>query len=96
VDLSFADFSVGSIVGSIIGSIIGSMVGSIVGSAISALGCELFLFLLFSVVNVRSAVAWTMIYMPFINFLARVQEDGEVMQHFPFQNIVLCPPKSNF
>jgi hypothetical protein len=30
-----------------------------------------------------SAVAGTMIYMPLIRFPARVQEDGEVMEHFP-------------
>jgi hypothetical protein len=79
---------IGSIVGSaIIGSIVGSaIIGSIVGSAIIALGSELslFLFLPFSVVDDRSAVAGTMIYMPLISFPARVQEDGEVMEHFPF------------
>jgi hypothetical protein len=91
---------IGSIVGSaIIGSIVGSaIIGSIVGSAIIALGSELslFLFLPFSVVDDRSAVAGTMIYMPLISFPARVQEDGEVMEHFPFRNIVVCPPKSNW
>ena len=42
----------------------------------------------------RSAVAGTMIYMPLISFPARLNEDGEVMEHFPFLNIVVCPPKS--
>jgi len=76
----------------------GSIVGSIVGSAIIALGSELslLLFLLFSVVDGRSAVAGTIIYMPLISFLVRVQEDGEVMEHFPFRNIVVCSPKSNW
>ena len=36
---------------------------------------SLFRFLLFSVVDDRSAVAGTMTYMPLISFLARVQED---------------------
>jgi len=91
----FADSIVGSILGSIVGS---AIIGSIVGSAIIALGSELslFLFLPFSVVDDRSAVAGTMIYMPLISFPAKVQEDGEVMEHFPFRNIVICPPKSNW
>ena len=29
-------------------------------------------------------------YMPSISFPARVQEDGEVIEHFPFRNIVAC------
>jgi hypothetical protein len=90
---------VGSIVGSvIIGSIVGSaivgsvIVGSaIVGSAISTLELSLFLFFPFLVVD-KSAVAGTMIYMPLISFPARLQEDGEGMKHFPFRNIVVCPP----
>jgi hypothetical protein len=45
---------------------------------------SLFLFLPFSVGNDRSAVAGTMIYMPLTSFLVRVQEDGEVIEHFPF------------
>jgi len=101
---AFADSIVYSIVGlivgsAIIGSIVGSaIIGSIVGSAISALGSQLsfFLFLPFSIVDVRSAVAGTMIYMPLISFTARVEEDGEVMEHFPFRNIVICPPTSNW
>ena len=78
-----------SIVGSIIGLIIASIVASILG--------ELLLFLLFPllVVDDRSAVAGTMIYMPLISFPARQYEDGEVIEYFPFQNIVECPPKSN-
>jgi hypothetical protein len=57
-----------------------------VGSSICSLGGEvyLFLFLPFSVVDDRSVVAGTMIYMPLISFPARVQEDGEVMEYFPF------------
>jgi len=75
---------VGSIVGSaIVGLIIGSaIIGSIVGSAISTLELSLFLFFPFLVVD-KSVVAATMIYMPMISFPARVQEDGEVMEHFP-------------
>ena len=74
---------VGSIVGfAIVGSIVCSIVGSIVGSAIITLELSLFLFFPFSVVD-KSAVVGTMIYMPLISFPARVQEDGEVMEHFP-------------
>jgi len=99
---TFADSIVGSIEGWIVVSvIIGSIVGSViirslVGSAISALVSELsvFLFLPFSAVNDRSAVVGTVIYMPLISFPARVQEDGKVMDHFPFQNIVVCAAKS--
>ena len=56
----------------------GSIVGSIVG--------ELSLFLLFPflVVNDRSAVMGTIIYIPLSNFLARLQEDGEAMEHLLF------------
>jgi hypothetical protein len=74
VDLVFSDL------------IVCSIVGSIVGSSICALGSEvsLFLFLPFSVVDDRSAVAGTMINMPLISFQVRVQEDGEVIEHFPF------------
>jgi hypothetical protein len=101
---TFADSIVGSIVdlfvgSAIIGSIVGSaIIGLIVGSVISALESELslFLFLPFSVVDDRSVVAGTMIYMPLISFPARGQEDGKVMEHFPFRNIVVSPPKSNW
>ena len=77
-------------IGALDDSIIGSIVGSIVG--------ELSLILLFPflVVNDGSAVVGTMIYMPLISFPARLQEDGEVMKDFPFWNIVVCPPKSNW
>jgi tetrahydromethanopterin S-methyltransferase subunit C len=93
------DYSiVGSIVGSIVDSIVGSIVDSIVGSVVSTLGTEvsLFLFLPFLVVDDRSTIAGTMIYIPLVSFPARVQEDGKVIEHFPFQNIVVCPPKSNW
>ena len=60
----------------------------LVFAAVGALGGELslFLFFPFSVVDDSSAVvvAGTMIYMPLISFPVRVQEDGEVMEHFPF------------
>jgi len=94
---SIVDSIVGSIVGPIMGLIVGLIVGSIVGSAISTLGSELclVLFLTFSVVDDRSAVVGTVIYMPLISFRARVQEDAEVMDHLPCRNIVACPPKSN-
>ena len=97
----FVDAIIGLIVDSIVGSeivgpIVGSaIIGSIVGSAISTLELSLFLFFPFSVVD-KSAVVGTMIYMPLISFPARLPEDGEVMQHFPFRNIVVCPPKSNW
>ena len=61
----------------------GGFVDAIVGSAISTLELSHFLFFLFSVVD-KSAVAGTMIFMPSISFPARVQEDGEVKEHFPF------------
>ena len=50
----------------------------------------------FSVADDRSAIVGTMIYMPLISFPARLQEDGEVMEHSPFRNIFVCPPKSNW
>jgi len=61
------------------------------------LGSELslFRFLQLSVVDDRSAVAGPIIYIPLVSFLARVQEDSEVMEHFPFRNMVICPHKSN-
>jgi len=52
-----------------IGALDDSIVGLIVGSAI---GSELSLFLFFSVVDDRSAVVGTIIYMPFISFPARL------------------------
>jgi hypothetical protein len=57
----------------------------IIGSVISTLEIELslLLFLRFPVVDDRSAVAVTMIYMPLTSFLSRVQEDGKVMERFP-------------
>jgi hypothetical protein len=36
------------------------------------------------VVDDRSAVVGTILYMAFIGYLARVREDGEVKEHFPF------------
>ena len=60
-------------IGALDDSIVGSaIIGLIVGSAISTLEMSLFLFLPFSVVDDRSAVAGTMIYMPLISFSARV------------------------
>jgi hypothetical protein len=60
-----------------------------------SLGIELslFLFVPLVVVDDRRAVVGTMIYMPLTSFPERVQEDREVMEHFPSQNIVVCPPK---
>jgi len=74
------------------------IVGLVVGSVISSLetGLSLFLLFPFSVVDDRSAVAGTAMYMPLISLLARLLEDGEVMEHFPFRNILVCPPKSNW
>ena len=34
-----------------------------------------------------------MIYMPLISCPGRVQQDGKVMEDFPFSSIVVCPPK---
>jgi hypothetical protein len=79
-------------------SLVGSVVDfAFIGSVISTLESELshFLFFPFSAVD-RSAVVETMIYMPLISFLARLKEDGEVMEHFQFLNKVVCPPNSNW
>jgi len=58
----------------------------LVFAAVGALAGELSLFLFqpFSVVDDRSAVAGTMMYMPLTSFPAMVQEDGKLMEHFPF------------
>jgi len=79
-------------------SIVDLILGSIVGSAIIALGSQLslFLFLPFTVADDRSAVAGPMIDMQLISYPGRVQEDGKLMKYFPFRNIVVCPPKSNW
>jgi len=88
VDLVLA--AIGALDDSIVGSIVSSIVGSIVGDL------SLVLLFPFSEVDDRSAVAGTMIYMPLISFPWRLQEDGEVMEHFLFRNLVVCPPKSNW
>jgi len=69
---------------------------NLVFAAVGALGAELsvFLFLRFTVVDDRCAVLGTITYMPLFDVPASVQEDGEVMDHFRFPDIVLCPPKS--
>jgi len=41
-------------------------------------------------------VVGTMIYMQLISFPARLQEDGNLMEHFPCLTTVICPPKSNW
>ena len=79
-----------AVIGALDDSILDSIVGSIGG------GLSLFLLFLFSVVDDSSVVTGTMIYMPLIDFPARLQEDDNVMEHFPFRNIVVCPPKSNW
>jgi len=73
-----------------IGAIDDSIVASIVG------GLSLFLICPFSVVCDMSALVGTMVYLPLISFPARLQEHGEVIQHFPFRTIVVCPPKFNW
>ena len=95
-DDSIVDWIVDSIVYSIVGSIVYSIVGSIVGSVFSTVGSKLsrFLFLTCLVVNGRSAVAGTTIYMPSVSFLASVQEDGKVMEHCPLRDIIASLPKS--
>jgi hypothetical protein len=84
--------------GGLVSAIIGDSENSIVGWLIITLGSKLylFLFLRLSVVDDRSVVAGTIIYMPLASFPASVQEDGEVMEHFPCRNIVVCPLKSNW
>ena len=80
----------------IVSSIEGSaIIGLIVASAIITFELSLILIFPFSVVE-KSVIAETMIYMPLICFPARLQEDGEIMEHFPFRNIVICLPKSNW
>jgi len=90
----FIDAIIGVSEDSIVGSVVDS---AFIGSVISTLESELSVFLCFpfSVVD-RSAVVGTMIYLPLISFPARFNEDGEVMEHFPFLNMVVCPPKSNW
>jgi hypothetical protein len=90
----FVDAIVGVSEDSILRSVVES---AFIGSVISTVESELslFLFFRFSVVD-KSAVAGTMIYMPLISFPARLKEDGEVMEHFPFLNRVVCLPKSNW
>jgi hypothetical protein len=79
--LDFRIEEVGGFVDAIVGVSEDSIVGLVVGSVLCEL--PLFLFLPFSVVDEMSAVAGTIIYMPLIIFPATVQEDGEVMEHFP-------------
>jgi len=75
----------------------GGFIDAIIDSVISSLDIELslFLYLHFSIVDDRSAVAGTEIYMPFIISPARLQEDGTDMEHFLSRNIVVILPKSN-
>jgi len=73
---------------------IGALDHSIVGSIVGEL--SLFLHFLFAVDNDRSAVLGSMRYMPLSSFPATLQEDAEVMEHFPFRNVVLYPHKSNW
>jgi hypothetical protein len=84
---------VNAIVGVSEDSIVGLVVGSVISSVESDL--SLFLFLPCSVVDESCAVAGLMINMRLIIVPAGVQEDGEVMEHFPSGNMVLCPPISN-
>ena len=86
--------AIGALDDSIVGSIVCSNECSIVGSIVGEL--SLFVLVPFSVVEDMTAVAGTMIYMPLISSLGRLEEDGEVMEHFPFRNIVVCLPKSNW
>jgi len=73
------------------------IVGLVVGSVISSLEYELSLFLIlpFLVVDDTSAVSRTRIYMPLLKFPARMQDHGEVMQHFLPRNVVVCLPNTN-
>jgi len=91
VDLVLA--AIGALDDLIVVSIVDLIVGSATSTLVSAL--SLFRFFLCSVVY-RSAVAGTIIYMPLISFAATLQEDGKVMEHCLFLNIVVCPPKSKW
>jgi hypothetical protein len=90
--LDFRIEEVGGFVDAIVGVSEDSIVGLVVGSVLSQL--SLFLFLPCSVVDERSVVAGTIIYMPLIILPARVQEDGEVIEDSLSRNMVVCPPKS--
>jgi hypothetical protein len=88
----------GGFVDAIVGVYEDLIEGLVVGSVISSLQSELSLFHLFplSVVDDRSAVAGTMMYMPLNSLPARLLEDGKVMDNLPFRNIVVGPAKSNW
>jgi hypothetical protein len=83
--------------GGFIDTIVGVSEESVIGSMTTHHKGELslFVFLRFSEVVDRSAVAGTMIYIPLIRFPVRVQEDGEVMEHIQPRYMVVCPLKSN-
>lgn len=79
-------------------AVICAMDDSIVDSMVGSTGGEQSRFLLFPilVVDDRTVVVGTVIYMGLISFPAKLEEDGEVMEHFPFRNIVVCLPKCNW
>jgi len=78
----------GGSVDAIVGDSEDSIVGWAVGSVISSLESQLSLVLHFpfSVVDDRSAVAGTTMYMPLISLPARLLEDGKVMDHIAGRN----------
>ena len=77
----------GGSVDAIVGDSEDSIVGWVVDSVISSLESELSLLLHvpFSVVDDRSAVAGTTMYMLLISLRARLLEDGKVMDHIPYR-----------
>ena len=91
---AFDNSIVDSMEGSVECLIVCLIVGLIVGSVFRTLGSQLslFLFLPCSIVDDRNAVTETMIYRRFIRVHTRVQDNGEDMEHFWFQNIVVYPP----
>jgi len=79
-----------------VGLVVGFLVGShIIPSEISTLTGELSLFPIFTflIVNDGSVVMETIKYMPLISFPVRLKEDGELMEHCPSRNLVLCTAK---
>lgn len=70
---------------------IGDSVEEILGSSIIAHGIEVSLIICYQllVVNDRSAVTGTIIYMPLNCYPAWLQDDCKVMNYCPFRNIVV-------
>lgn len=82
----------------LIDEIVGDSDASIVGSSNITLLSQLSLLLCLQllVVNDWSAVVRTMLHMQLMRFLATLQDDDEVMKHFPCRNIDVFLPQSNW